>query len=188
MRYLLRINVLLLLWLSVGGVSGLAQLPSYNLGRRPSADEIREWDIAVGPAGKELPRGSGNAKDGAIVFAQKCAQCHGATAEGGLAKRLVAGQGVASISVKTIGNFWPYATSIWDYINRAMPRDNPGSLTAKQVYEVTAFLLYRNGIIKETDVIDQETLPKVQMPNRDGFIPARMEDIHKNHCGVGTCP
>ena len=189
MPYLLKLyGSLLILFVSLSAVSGLAQLPDYNLGSTPSAEEISAWDIAVGPSGKELPRGSGTAKEGAITFAQKCAHCHGATAEGGLAKRLVAGPGVASISVKTIGNFWPFATSIWDYVNRAMPRDNPGSLTAKQVYEVTAFLLYRNGIIKEDAVIDQETLPKVQMPNRNGFIPARMEDIPKVRCGVGTCP
>jgi len=189
MRYLLNRYVpLMLLAVSVGAVSGLAQLPAYNLGRTPSAEEISAWDIAVGPSGKELPRGSGTAKEGAIIFARRCAQCHGPTAEGGVAKRLVGEQSLEGrLASKTIGNFWPFATSIWDYVNRAMPRDNPGSLSAKEVYEVTAFLLYRNGIIKETDVIDQETLPKVQMPNRDGFIP-KMEDIPKVRCGVGTCP
>jgi len=183
MRYL--VNVLILS-ASIAAAPGVAQLPDYNLGRTPSTDEIAAWDIAVGPAGKELPRGSGTAREGAITYAQKCAQCHGPTGEGAVAKRLVA-PGVPSINVKTIGNFWPYATSIWDYVNRAMPRDKPGSLSPNEVYQVTAFLLYRNGIIKETDVIDQETLPKVRMPNRDGFVP-EMENIHKNHCGVGTCP
>ena len=156
MRYSLKLcEILIFLIVGVVPVSGFAQLPSYNLGRTPSAEEIRAWDIAVGPAGKELPRGAGTAKEGAILFARRCAQCHGPTAEGGVAKRLVGEQSLEGrLAAKTIGNFWPYATSIWDFVNRAMPRDNPGSLSAKEVYEVTAFLLYRNGIIKETDVID----------------------------------
>jgi cytochrome c len=188
MRYSAKFPAIILA-LSFGVVPGFSQLPGYNLGRTPSADEISAWDIAVGPAGKELPRGSGNAKSGAGINAQKCAQSHGATAEGGVAKRLVGVRGLDGIlASKTIGNFWPFATSIWDYVNRAMPRDNPGSLTPNEVYAVTAFLLYRNGIVKETDVIDQETLPKVQMPNRDGFVPAKFEDILKNRCGVGVCP
>lgn len=188
--YLLRSYVpVMLLVIGVAAVAGQAQLPDYNLGRAPTAEEINAWDIAVGPSGKELPRGSGTAKEGAAVYARKCAQCHGPTAEGAVAKRLVGEQGYKGmLAAKTIGNFWPFATSIWDYVNRAMPRDNPGSLTPKEVYEVTAFLLYRNGIIKETDVIDQETLPKVQMPNRNGFVPSRFEDMLENRCGVGVCP
>ena len=191
MRYLLNLHgPLLVLAVTFSCASALGQLPTYNLGATPSADEIRAWDIAVGPAGKELPPGSGTAQEGAKIFAQKCAVCHGPTAEGGLAKRLVGGQGtLGSVrSVKTIGSFWPYATSIWDFINRAMPFDKPGSLKADEVYAVTAFLLYRNNIIQETDVIDAKTLPQVKMPNRDGFIPQRFEDIPKVRCRQGTCP
>ena len=106
MRYLLRFQVpLMLLVVSVAAVSGFAQLPTYNLGRTPTAEEIRAWDIAVGPAGKELPRGSGTPKEGAITYARRCAQCHGPTAEGGVAKRLVGEQSLEGrLAAKTIGN------------------------------------------------------------------------------------
>ena len=89
--------------------------------------------------------------------------------------------------IKTVGSYWPFATTIWDYVNRAMPRNKPGSLTADQVYALTAFLLYKNGIIQENDVMDPKTLPKVQMPNRNGFQPP-MPDIVQKHCRTGTCP
>ena len=148
--------------------------PLINLGRPATAEEIRRWDIAVGPAGKELPPGSGTAQEGAKVFAQKCAVCHGPTAEGGVAKRLVGGKGTLNTlrPEKTVGAFWPFATTVWDYINRAMPQNQEGTLSANEVYAVTAFLLFRNEIIQESDVMDAKSLPKVQMPNRNGFIPA----------------
>jgi S-disulfanyl-L-cysteine oxidoreductase SoxD len=156
----------------------LAQGPSYKLGRTPSREEIKAWDIAVGPDGKELPPGSGTAKEGAKIFAQKCAVCHGPTgAEGSPiephVQHLVGGQGTIGTAheEKTIGSFWPFATTIWDYINRAMPLRQGGSLKADEVYALTAVLLYRNKIIKEDDVIDAKSLPKIQMPNRYGFLP-----------------
>ena len=156
------------------GIAASAQMPTYSLGRTPSKEEIRAWDIAIGPAGKELPSGSGTAQEGAKIYAQKCAVCHGPTGDGGaLGLRLAGGQGTIDTSrpVRTIGSFWPFATTIWDYINRTMPWDEGGSLSADEVYALTAFLLYRNDIIKETDVMDAKSLPKVQMPNRNGFVP-----------------
>ncbi len=173
----------------------LAQTPTYNLGRTPSAEEIRAWDIAIAPAGKELPPGSGTAKEGAPIYAQKCAQCHGPTGTEAkfLHGALVGGKGTLASprALRTVGSFWPYATTLWDWINRAMPLYEEGSLSPDQVYALTAFLLYRNDIIKESDVMDAKSLPKVQMPNRNGFVPARLEDIpdlHKRGCRVGTCP
>jgi mono/diheme cytochrome c family protein len=160
-------------------VGAQAQGPTYNLGRTPTDGEIRAWDIAIGPAGKELPQGSGTAKEGAQIFGRKCAVCHGPNLEGSKAgPRLVGGQGTLATphAVKTVGSYWPFATTIWDYINRAMPRLQEGSLSADEVYAVTAFLLYKNDIIKEGDVIDSKTLPKVQMPNRNGFVPAPWRD------------
>ncbi|MCZ6489602.1 MAG: cytochrome c [Acidobacteria bacterium] len=150
-----------------------AQSPAYGLGRTPSAEEIRAWDIAIGPEGKELPPGKGTAKEGATIYAARCAACHGQTGTEGPFNRLVGGQGTLHTNrpVKTVGSYWPFATTIWDYINRAMPVDNPGSLAPDQVYALTAFLLYRNSIIQETDVMDVESLPKVRMPNRNGFVP-----------------
>jgi cytochrome c len=93
--------------------------------------------------------------------------------------------------VKTIGSYWPFATTIYDYINRAMPKGNAGTLAPKEIYALTAFILYKNEIIKETDVIDAKSLPKVEMPNRHGFIPDRIEDIpdiNKRGCQIGNCP
>jgi len=146
-------------------VAALAQTPTYNLGSTPSEAEIRAWDIAVGPAGKELPPGKGTSKEGADVYAQKCAMCHGTP---GSEQRYVGkGGGVAN---------WPFATSIWDYLNRAMPLHQEGTLSANEVYAVTAFLLHQKDIIQESDVLDAESLPKVQMPNRNRYIPPPISD------------
>lgn len=164
------------------GNSAWAQSPTYKVGRPPTEAEFRAWDNVVGTDGKELPPGSGTPKDGAKVFAAKCSFCHGATGTEGPAPRLVGG--VDSLSTKTpnptLGSYWPFATTVWDYINRSMPRDAEGSLSADQVYAVTAFLLYKNGIVGESDVLDAKSLLKVQMPNRDGFFPARPEATTKN--------
>ena len=164
--------------LDVACVAALAQTPTYNLGRTPTQAEIVAWDVAVGPEGKELPPGSGTAKEGANIYAQRCARCHGPTATEGPAPRLVGGIGTLNTPhpVATIGSYWAFATKIWDYTNRAMPPDQPGSLSANEVYALTAFLLFRNGIIQESEVIDARSLPKIQMPNRNGFIPQRPTD------------
>ena len=154
-------------------VGSLAQTPAYNRGRTLTEEEIRAWNIDIDVEGKGLPPGSGTAQDGAKLFAQKCAVCHGPTAEGGLAKRLLGGKGslTSNKPIKTIGSFWPYATTLWDFINRAMPASQPGSLRPDEVYALTAFLLFRNEVIQEGDVMDAKTLPKIQMPNRNGFFP-----------------
>ena len=151
-------------------VTALAQGPTYQLGRTPSAEEIKAADTAVSPDGKQLPPGSGSATDGAKVFAQKCAACHGPTAMGTALARGLVPLGNTK-PVKLDWSLVPYATTVWDFINRAMPQSKPGSLTADEVYAVTAFVLYRNSIIKETDVLDAASLPKVRMPNRDNFLP-----------------
>jgi S-disulfanyl-L-cysteine oxidoreductase SoxD len=177
------------------GTAARAQAPDYkNVGRAPTTDEIRTWDTAVGPAGKELPPGSGTAKDGAEIFADKCAVCHGPAGEGSqMAPRLVGGQGTLKTPqpVLTIGSYWAFATTIFDFINKAMPRGQEGSLKPDQVYALTAFLLYKNEIVKETDVLDARTLPAIKMPNRNGFIPQQLADIHdikKRGCRLGHCP
>jgi len=154
-------------------VAAFAQGRTYQLGSTPSEEEIKARDIAISPDGKELPPGSGTAKEGATVFAQKCAACHGPNGSGGLARGIVP-LGNAK-PVKIAFSLVPYATTVWDFINRAMPQTKPGSLAANEVYAATAYVLYRNEIIKETDVLDAKSLPKVRMPNRDNFIPARPE-------------
>ena len=163
----------------IAGVAGWAQSRPYNIGTPASPDEIRALDHTVGPDGKELPSGSGTAKEGAKIFADRCSACHGPNGEGGgMANRLVIGgpdnphRGLFKFNEKSATIYYPYATIAWDYINRAMPADKPGSLTPDEVYAVTAFLLYRNGIIGENDVLDARSLPKVKMPNRNGFVPA----------------
>ena len=162
---------------SVACVAVLAQTPTYNLGRTPTQEEIKAWDVAVGPDGKGLPAGSGTAKQGAPIYARKCAACHGKNGTEPVPqvppRPFVGGQGtLKSLNpLKTIGSYWPFAVPIWDQINRAMPPGEEGSLRADEVYALTALLLYWNGIIKENDVLDAKTLPKIQMPNRNGFVP-----------------
>jgi cytochrome c len=180
--------------LMVGGAAW-AQAPNYkNVGRAPTPDEIRAWDTAVGPAGKELPPGSGTAKEGAGIFAEKCVVCHGPAGEGSqMAPRLVGGKGTLTTPqpVLTVGSYWAFATTIFDFIYKAMPRGQEGSLKPDQAYALTAFLLYKNDIIKETDTIDAKTLPAIKMPNRDGFIPPQLDEIHdikKRGCRLGHCP
>jgi cytochrome c len=177
------------------GIAVWAQAPNYkNVGRAPTSDEIRAWDKAVGPAGRELPPGSGTTKEGAEIFADKCAVCHGPAGEGSqMAPRLVGGKGTLTTAqpVLTIGSYWAFATTIFDFINKAMPRGQEGSLKPDQVYALTAFLLYKNDIIREAEILDARTLLLVKMPNRDGFIPPQLEEIHdikKRGCRLGHCP
>jgi mono/diheme cytochrome c family protein len=157
------------------------QSPTYGLGRTPSAQEIRTWDIAIGPTGKELPSGQGTAKEGAVLYVRKgCAGCHGATGSGAHAPTLISRKGPQAASSvpclapcvndsNTMGVHSPFATTLWDYINRGMPLGKEGTLSPNEVYALTAFLLYKNEVIKEDEVMDGQSLPKVKMPNRDGF-------------------
>jgi mono/diheme cytochrome c family protein len=143
-----------------------------GLGRPPTADEIKVADVGVLPDGRGLPHGSGTAERGRDLYARRCAACHGASGKEGPADILVGGNGSLATPrpLKTVGSFWPYATTLWDYINRSMPYDRPGTLTADEVYAVTAFVLHLNGIVGAGETLTQETLPRVRMPNRDGFI------------------
>ncbi len=175
--------------------AALAQAPDYkNVGRTPTEQEVQAMDISIGTEGKELPLGSGTAKDGARIFKAKCEVCHGAELEGTpQAPALVGGKGtLTSLHPKmTVGSYWPFSTTIFDYIRRAMPRYQEGSLSTDEVYSLTAFVLFRNDIIKEDDVIDAKTLPKIQMPNRNGFMPQKLEEIHdakKRGCKLWHCP
>ena len=151
----------------------------YGVGKAPTADEIRAVDISIGPDGKELPPGQGSAKEGADIFARRCAACHGATGAGGRAPALVTHPGsttmVAGVSMKpgeVMATHAPYATIIWDYINRGMPLYQEGSLKPEEVYALVAFLLYKNGVIQQEDqVLNAQTLTEVKMPNRNGFTP-----------------
>ena len=159
-------SALVLSGLMVSGAIVLAQGPS-GLGRPPTDAELS--NSLVGPDGAELPDGSGSAVDGAAVYERRgCSTCHGPNGNEGPAQTLVGGE-VTSFSNYWPILHWPFAPSIWDYIHRVMPYDRPGILTVDETYAVTAFLLYRNGIIGEDDVMDAGTLPKVQMPHRDDY-------------------
>ena len=149
-----------------------SQAAPFGLGDVPSAASVAARDDAIGPRGDELPAGHGDAVAGALVYAQQCAACHGAHGHEGPDPVLVGGQGslTGEHPLVTVGSYWPYATTVFDYIRRAMPFTAPGSLSTDETYAVTAFVLHANGIIGQHDVMDRERLPRVHMPNRDGFI------------------
>ncbi|MBI2871690.1 MAG: cytochrome c [Chloroflexi bacterium] len=153
---------------------------AYGLGRDATPEEIATWDIDVMPDGTGLPPGSGTPAQGATIFAAKCASCHGDKGQGGLpatSEVLVDTRpwfergNPRPVGPRTIGNYWPFATTVFDYVRRAMPFDKPGSLTNDEVYAVVAWLLNQNKIIGEKDVMNAQTLAKVQMPVRDLFVP-----------------
>ena len=137
-----------------------------------SADEIAPWDISIPPSGAGLPKGGGSARQGMKVYQEKCQSCHGEKGVGKPADVLVGGVGSLATGkpVRTVGSYWPYATTLFDYTRRAMPITNPLSLSDDEVYAVTAYVLYLNGIIGESTEMNATTLPQVKMPNRDGFI------------------
>ncbi len=143
-----------------------------NLGRTPTPQEIRAADISIPPSGAGLPAGSGDAKAGAQVYASKCLACHGEKGAGKPADALVGGIGSLATPkpLRTVGSYWPYATTLFDYTRRAMPLQNPKTLTADEVYAVSAYILFLNGIIAENAPMNAQTLPLVKMPNRDGFV------------------
>jgi S-disulfanyl-L-cysteine oxidoreductase SoxD len=143
-----------------------------GFGRSPTAAEIASVDIDVKPDGSGLPAGSGTAGAGEKLYATQCAACHGSTGVEGPRDRLVGGRGSLATAqpLKTVGSYWQYAPTLYDYINRAMPFTAPGTLKPDEVYSLVAFLLNRNGVIGDGEVIDQTSLPLVKMPNRDGFV------------------
>ena len=146
------------------------QLPAFGIA--VGADEIVRWDISIPPSGAGLPAGGGDVKQGEAVYVAQCQACHGPKGVGKPADRLVGGVGSLTTAqpVRTGGSYWPYATTLFDYTRRAMPLTKPLSLSNAEVYAVTAYMLYLNGIIGENAEMNAQTLPQVKMPNRDGFI------------------
>ena len=154
-------------------VAALAQSPTYGVGRTPTAEEIRAWDISIGPTGEELPAGRGTAKEGERIYRAKgCASCHGAAGVGGRAP-LLKSRSAPTAELWSRGRILPlrspFATTVWDYINRAMPLDAEGTLSADEVYALTAYLLFINGVIPEDQTLDAQSLPKVKMPIGDKY-------------------
>ena len=164
-------SVMLALAFGVVGNAALAQTP--NLGRVATPEEIAAWDISIGPDGAGLPPGKGTPQQGEAVYLAKCLACHGEKGAGKPNDQLVGGRGTLAgeAPVKTVGSFWPYATTLFDYVRRAMPLNESKSLSNDEAYAVVAYVLLLNGIIGETEVIDAQALAKVRMPNADGFMP-----------------
>ncbi|GJE60073.1 c-type cytochrome [Methylobacterium trifolii] len=153
--------------------------PRYGIGRPATQPEIAAWDIDIDRDGRKLPAGQGSVAQGQILFASQCASCHGAKGEGGTGERLVGGQGslASGKPIKTVGSFWPYAPTLFDYIRRAMPLNAPQSLDTDAVYAVSAYILHLNGLVPGDAVIDAASLAAVRMPNRDGFVSDPRPDV-----------
>jgi len=157
-----------------------AHAQQYGLGRTPPAALLRAWDIDIAPDGAGLPPGAGSVADGARVYAERCAVCHGPEGKGQPEDRLVGGSKGTLASdkpVKTVGSFWPYATTLFDYIRRAMPFNAPQSLRNEQVYALVAYLLNLNGVVPADAVMNSTSLAAVRMPNRDGFVADPRPDV-----------
>jgi len=157
--------------LAAFGVSAAYAQESPGLGRPVGHEDVSQVDFTIMPDGEGLPDGGGNAVAGADLYQQYCLACHGEGGAGGINDVLVGGRGSLTTDqpVRTIGSFWPYVTTLFDYIRRAMPYQSPGVLSDDQVYSLTAYLLFLNDIIDETVELNAETLPGVEMPNRDNF-------------------
>jgi len=156
----------------------------YGIGRAATSAEIAAWDIDVEPDGRNLPAGQGTVRHGREVYDAQCASCHGAKGEGGVGDKLAGGMGTLGTDkpVKTVGSYWPYATTLFDYIRRAMPLAAPQSLSNEDVYAVAGYVLYLNGLVPETAAVDGKTLTALKMPNRDGFMVDPRPDVKNSEC------
>jgi len=166
------------LWIPVAiliagcGTNQTGGVKNYGLGKTIDEVQIAAWNIDVAPSGAGLPPGKATARQGESIYKDKCASCHGNQGQGGVANRLVGGGALNTDKpIKTVGSYWPYATTVFDYTKRAMPHPLPQSLTNDEVYATTAYILYMNKIIGIDDEMNAKTLPLVKMPNWDGFIP-----------------
>src|SRR6478672_6748389 len=163
-----------------------AQTP-YGIGRVATPAEIAGWNIDIGGDGSNLPPGSGSVSHGSEVFDQQCAACHGAKGEGGVGDRLVGGQGTLATPnpVKTVGSYWPYAPTLFDYIRRAMPQNAPQSLSNDDVYAVSAYILNLNSLLPADATLDAKTLSAIGMPNRNMFVGDSRPDVKNPACMSG---
>ena len=170
----------------VSAASAQAQTP-FGIGRPATPAEIAGWNIDIDRDGHNLPAGSGSVSHGREVFDQQCSSCHGARGEGGLGDKLVGGEGTLATAkpVKTVGSFWPYAPTLFDYIRRAMPQNAPQSLSNEDVYAVSAYILNLNGLLAADATIDAKTLSAIKMPNRNMFTEDPRPDVKNPACEKG---
>jgi mono/diheme cytochrome c family protein len=171
---------------SAAGAGAQAQSP-YGIGRVATPAETAGWNIDIGRDGSGLPPGSGNVGHGREVFAQQCAACHGDKGEGGVGDKLAGGQGTIATAkpVRTVGSFWPYAPTLFDYIRRAMPQNAPQSLSNEDVYAVSAYILNLNGLLPADATLDAKSLAAIKMPNRDNFVGDTRPDVKNPACMSG---
>ncbi|WP_027583595.1 cytochrome c [Bradyrhizobium sp. Ai1a-2] len=164
----------------IGGLGVAAQAEErFHIGRAATPAEIKGWDIDIGHDGSNLPPGSGSVERGRVVFSEQCAACHGADGQGGVGDRLAGGQGTLASAkpVRTVGSYWPYAPTLFDYIRRAMPQNAPQSLSDEDVYAVSAYILHLNGLVPPDAVLDANRLAAIKMPNRESFVPDPRPDV-----------
>jgi len=180
MRWLETCGIAVAIALSAFSNEAQAQSP-YGIGRPATAAEIAGWNIDIGRDGSNLPEGSGSVSHGREVFAQQCASCHGEKGEGGLGDRLAGGQGTIGTPkpIRTVGSYWPYAPTLFDYIRRAMPQNAPQSMSNEDVYAVSAFILHLNGLVGADATLDAKSLATVKMPNRDRFVGDARPDVKR---------
>jgi S-disulfanyl-L-cysteine oxidoreductase SoxD len=173
--------------LALAGANRAQAQGAYGIGRIATSAEIAGWNIDVDRDGNNLPPGSGSVSHGHEVFDQQCASCHGAKGEGGLGDRLVGGQGTIATPkpVRTVGSFWPYASTLFDYIRRAMPQNGPQSLDNDDVYAVSAHILNLNGLLPSDATLDARTLGAIKMPNRNMFVGDPRPDVKNPACIMG---
>ncbi len=181
------------IWIAAAALAALANVASaqaqspYGIGRVAAPAEIAGWNIDIGRDGSGLPPGSGSVSHGREVFAQQCAACHGEKGEGGVGDKLVGGQGTIATAkpVRTVGSYWPYAPTLFDYIRRAMPQNAPQSLSNEDVYAVSAYILNLNGLLPADGTLDAKTLAVIKMPNRDMFVGDPRPDVKNPACMNG---
>jgi cytochrome c len=159
----------------------------YGIGRAATPAEIAGWNIDIGRDGSGLPPGSGTVSHGREVFEQQCAACHGDKGQGGVGDQLVGGQGTLATAkpMRTVGSYWPYAPTLFDYIRRAMPQNAPQSLSNEDVYAVSAYILNLNGLLPADATLDAKTMAAIKMPNRDKFVGDPRPDVKDKACMSG---
>jgi S-disulfanyl-L-cysteine oxidoreductase SoxD len=187
MQQMAKVGALMLVGILVATAAVSRAQSPYGIGRNATAAEIAGWNIDIGPDGSGLPAGSGSVSHGREIYENQCAACHGDNGQGGIGDRLVGGQGTLATSkpIRTVGSYWPYAPTLFDYIRRAMPQNAPGSLSNEDVYSVSAYILSLNRLLPANAVLDAKTMAAIKMPNRKMFVDDARPDVKNSACMFG---
>jgi cytochrome c len=179
-----RLKVIGAVILVLGTCSVTCAQTKFGFGRHATEAEIAAWNLDIDRDGKSLPPGGGSVNQGKEIYNSQCAACHGEKGEGAMGDRLVGGQATLATPkpIKTVGSFWPYAPTLFDYVRRSMPMNAPQSLTNDQVYAVTAYILNMNGLVPDDTTLDAKSLAAIKMPNRNGFVEDPRPDVRKKRC------